>query len=93
MSFVVIGLGGCGYQPVDESVFDKTAEQLGRPPIENLIQLGDGRFTDSSWDFVCYRSIHRVALLASLGEGGRRCTSTLSMASSSKPDARYGGLR
>ena len=41
---VVIGLGGCGYQPIDESVFDKTAERLGRPPVENLIQIGDGRF-------------------------------------------------
>ena len=68
MSFVVIGLGGCGYQPVDESVFDKTAEQLGRPPIENLIQLGQGRFTDYFFGisfvvalFIAWRCWRRLA--------------------------------
>ena len=66
--FVAIGLGGCGYQPVDESVFDKTAEQLGRPPVANLIQIGDGRFTEVVLGvsfliavFIAWRSWRRLA--------------------------------
>ena len=68
MFFVVIGLGGCGYQPIDESVFDKTAEQLGRPPVANLIQIGDGRFTEVVLGvsflvavFIAWRSWRRLA--------------------------------
>ena len=50
------------------SVFDKTAEQLGRPPVGRRIQIGDGRFTEVVLGvsfliavFIAWRSWRRLA--------------------------------
>ena len=39
---LVVGLAGCGYEGIDGTVFGATAESVGRPPTDSLVDFSQG---------------------------------------------------
>ncbi len=42
--FILLALPGCTYEGIDGTVFGATAESVGRPPVDSILDLSQGEF-------------------------------------------------